>query len=238
MDQSGELRCIVRPLAAERVGSRASSRAVRLLRTMIVGHVGHLSTKRVVLASQSPRRREILELLGVRGLVVTPSRFDEDSLRKLHFDSVAEYVKTSARRKAEEVAEREKYDLIIAADTVVVVDGRVLEKPRSEGEAIEYLRMLSARSHQVLTGVAMRTAGGAVTNFVESTHVHFAPLSDDLIAAYVATREPMDKAGAYGIQGMGGSFVTKLNGCYFNVMGLPMHRVAAEIAEYIEAGKL
>lgn len=120
---------------------------------------------------------------------------------------------------------------------MVVVDGRILEKPNSEAEAIEFLRLLSGRVHQVLTGVSLRTPTSTLS-FVETTEVVFAKLPDAVISAYVASGEPMDKAGAYGIQGMGGTLVREIRGCYFNVMGLPMHRVALELAQLVESGKL
>lgn len=206
---------------------------------MIVNHLPYLLSKHLVLASQSPRRLEILKLLGLPDCAVEPSRFDERTLRREKFDSARAYVLASASRKADEVCERVGgHDLLLAADTVVVVDGRILEKPSTEAEAIEFLRLLSGRSHEVLTAVALRTGPGGSAAFVESTDVRFARLDDEAIAAYVASGEPMDKAGGYGVQGMGGSFVTGINGCYFNVMGLPMHRVAAEISTLIEAGKL
>ncbi len=203
---------------------------------MIAPHIPYLAKKRVVLASASPRRSEILNLLGLT-CVVEPSRFDERTLRDQKFESPTQYVAASARSKAGEVAGRVDCDLLIAADTVVVLDDQILEKPASDDEAKRFLRRLSDRHHTVLTGVCLY-AGEVVVQFVEQTKVKFAALPDSVIEAYVRSGEPLDKAGAYGIQGIGGSLVTGIDGCYFNVMGLPMHRVALEIARLVDDGKL
>jgi septum formation protein len=180
---------------------------------MIGEYSGLLATKRIVLASQSPRRREILTLMGLP-FVVEVSSFEEN-LDKASFSSPADYVQANALGKALEVASRpdQVADLIIGCDTVVVLDGRILEKPTSEGDALKMLRALRGRSHTVVSGVAMFTPGpkpAQLALFSEKTEVHFADLSDATIEAYIRTGEPMDKAGAYGIQGFGGAFIKKV----------------------------
>ena len=205
---------------------------------MLIPHIEVLAKKRIVLASQSPRRREILTLLGLTEHVVKPSKFDERVLREMKFASVTDYVRESARRKALDVAQCEEFDLLIAADTIVVLKEEILEKPKSKSEATEFLNRLSGRKHSVLTGVCLRLSNGEMVQFVESTIVEFAELNKMVIEKYVESGEPLDKAGAYGIQGIGGSLVKRIEGCYFNVMGLPMHRVAKEIANMVESAKL
>ncbi|KAJ8907305.1 hypothetical protein NDN08_007419 [Rhodosorus marinus] len=208
---------------------------------MIVQHLPYLSSKRIVLASQSPRRREILDLLGLKHEVVV-SGFEEN-LDKSTFSHPSEYVLENARCKAEEVAKRfigsdAPPDLVIGSDTVVILDNKILEKPLSEAEAFSMLKSLSNRNHTVLTSVALflKDARTCTASFYEATNVSFAELNDNLIWEYIRTREPMDKAGAYGIQGIGGSLVKGVEGCYFNVMGFPMHRFATELARLIDQG--
>lgn len=164
----------------------------------------------------------------------------------------SDYAKETALHKAIEVAQRrfahgELADLVIAADTVVDLGGEVLEKPEGEQGATSMLSRLSGSQHQVHTGVALILPRATdpslgvsprVCSFAETTTVDFAPLSPELIAAYVATGEPLGKAGAYGIQGVAGSFVKRIQGCYFNVVGLPLHRTTAEIARLIDDGAL
>jgi septum formation protein len=174
-------------------------------------------TPRVVLASSSPRRRELLTLIGIPH-AVSPADIDETPFAaeqpRLHAERLA-------RGKAILVAQQEPNAVVIAADTIVVVDGDILGKPRDEGEAAAMLRRLSARQHVVLTAVAV-ARDGAVVSDVESVDVTFRELSDADIARYIATREPMDKAGAYGIQGFGATIVTRIDGDYFAVMGLAL----------------
>jgi len=176
-------------------------------------------------------------ILGLEADVV-PSTFEEN-LDKSLFTPV-EYVAENARQKALEVYARlsaagEMRSLIIGADTVVVRDDAILEKPKSEDAAVAMLNSLSGRSHTVSTGVALVYAPSAgdseprVHSFVETTIVTFAHLNSDVICNYVQTGEPMDKAGAYGIQGAGGSFCSGVKGCYHNVVGFPMHRFCLEL---------
>ena len=173
----------------------------------------------LILASQSPRRRELLGLFGVP-FVIRVADIDETmDPEKLPFDEVARV----SLCKALAVARRDN-DVVIAADTIVVCQGRVLGKPRSEAEAGEMLSLLSGRDHQVMTGVTVLCGSEAVT-FTEVTDLHFRELSDREIARYVATGEPMDKAGAYGIQGGAALFCERMVGDYYNVMGLPVCRL-------------
>ena len=171
----------------------------------------------LILASQSPRRRDLLSMLGLEFTVVTAD-IDETMDEKL---SVEEAVAEVCKRKAEAVAVLHPHDTIISADTIVVVDGKVLGKPRNEDHAKDMLRSLSGRSHTVMTAFCLWEKGKAVTH-VEQTHLRFKPLSNEEIDAYVATGSPMDKAGAYGIQDQASIFVEALEGDYYNVMGLPV----------------
>lgn len=220
-----------------------------MLEIMLLHYLPHLSKKRIVLASQSPRRAEILQLMGL-SFQVRKSEFAED-LPKDKFGSAADYATATAREKALDVqrslrdSKSDKNngiggeaDVVIAADTIVVLDGDILEKPTSEGDAIRMLRALSARQHTVFTGVCLVLRGGDVRSFNVGTDVWFDELCDDVLRAYVRSREPMDKAGAYGIQGLGGAFVSRIDGCYFTVMGLPMHALAKEMRKLIDDGLL
>ena len=178
----------------------------------------------VILASQSPRRRELLERMGISDFLIRPAQGEEIFDPSL---TPAQLVEALSRQKAEEIsAGAGPEDIVIAADTVVSVDGRVLGKPRDEAEAAGMLSALSGREHTVYTGVTVRRGCRTITDTVV-THVWFRPLSQQEIAAYVATGEPMDKAGAYGIQGLAGLFVERLDGDYYNVMGLPICRLCA-----------
>jgi septum formation protein len=176
-----------------------------------------MTAPRLVLASSSPRRRELLRLVGIAHSVY-PADIDETPLPgELPYP----HAERLAREKAAVVAAREPNATVIAADTIVVVDGEILGKPLDEADAALMLRRLSGRSHIVHTAVAV-ARDGAVVSDVETVGVTFRELSDDDIAAYIATREPMDKAGAYGIQGFGATVVTRVDGDYFAVMGLAL----------------
>ena len=171
----------------------------------------------LVLASSSPRRRELLTLIGIPHSV-RPADIDETPLAgELPYP----HAERLAREKAAVVAAREPNAIVVAADTIVVVDGEILGKPRDDAEAAAMLRRLSGRGHTVHTAVAV-ARDAAVVSDVETVGVTFRELSDDDIAAYVATGEPMDKAGAYGIQGFGATVVTRVDGDYFAVMGLAL----------------
>ena len=172
----------------------------------------------IILASASPRRKELLTQMGLPFQIIV-SHADETVDETL---SPAQQVETISRRKAQAVAETVGPDkLVIAADTIVALDGEVMGKPHSVDEAVGMLRRLQGRTHEVYTGLTLQQ-GDRVTAHVERTAVTFRPVTEKEIAAYVATGEPMDKAGAYGIQGKGGVFVEGIQGDYFNVMGLPV----------------
>mmetsp|Transcript_1189 Transcript_1189/g.4448 ORF Transcript_1189/g.4448 Transcript_1189/m.4448 type:complete len:211 (+) Transcript_1189:31-663(+) len=208
---------------------------------MLLPHLPMLNARRIVLASQSPRRQELLSGLGVKFEVVV-SGFAED-LDKSVYSTAAAYCTETARQKALEVARSSAADLVIGADTVVELEGRVMEKPSDAAAAQEMLSSLSGRAHSVHTGVAIvlpnSGRGGAAAEahtFCESTRVHFTELTPEVIEAYIATREPFDKAGGYGIQGYAGSFVEKLEGDYFAVMGLPVHGLSVALSRLIANG--
>lgn len=170
----------------------------------------------IILASQSPRRRELLSLFHMPFTVCAPDIDETMDPRKAPFDEVARV----SRAKALAVP-RQPEDVVIAADTIVVCAGSVLGKPHSPQEAKTMLSLLSGRDHQVMTGLTV-ARGDTVKTVTEVTHLHFRPLSPREIDAYIATGEPMDKAGAYAIQGGGALFAEKMEGDYYNVMGLPV----------------
>ena len=174
----------------------------------------------LILASQSPRRRELLGLTGL-DFVVRVADIDESmDESKAPFDEVARV----SRLKALAV-ERTPEDVVIAADTIVVCGGEVLGKPRDEEDAFRILSLLSGRSHEVMTGMTV-LRGEEVITHTEVTKIHFRKLHPDEIRAYIASGEPMDKAGAYGIQGGAALFADQMEGDYYNVMGLPVCRLA------------
>ena len=181
---------------------------------------------RVVLASQSPRRRDLLDLIGMRH-EVRPADIDESVLPA---EQPAQYTERLAREKARTIGEREPDAITIGSDTTVVIDGDILGKPADEADARRMLRRLSGREHTVFTAVAV-AHGQRIASSVEEVLVCFRELSDETIGAYVATGEPMDKAGAYGIQGYGATIVERIEGDYFAVMGLPLGRMVRLMAE-------
>src|SRR5262245_21195108 len=177
---------------------------------------------RVILASASPRRRELLRLIGIDH-EVRPADIDESYLPGERPDAPAERL---ARGKAEKIALDAGTDAVtIGSDTILVVDGDVFGKPRDRQHAMEMLRRLSGRAHIVMTGVAVTWRGKTLSG-VEQVGVTFRALSDDEIERYIDTGEPMDKAGAYGIQGFGATIVERVDGDYFAVMGLALTRLA------------
>ena len=180
----------------------------------------------VVLASASPRRRELLALVGIPH-IVEPADIDE-SYRD--GEEAAEHAERLAREKAETIAARYPNAVVIAADTNVLIDGLVLGKPRDETDADRMLGMLGGQTHVVLTAVAI-AYGGKMRSGVESVRVTFRPLTRERIRAYIATGEPMDKAGSYGIQGYGATLVERIDGDYFAVMGLALARMIDLLAE-------
>lgn len=179
----------------------------------------YIGLRNLILASQSPRRSELLRTAGFSFDV--RSRPVEEVRRA--GESAEQYVRRLAREKAEAAWERED-EIVLGADTVVVVEDRVLEKPRDAEDARAMLRALSGRTHTVITGICLRHAQGEIVD-AESTRVHFVELSEEEIGEYAASGEPMDKAGAYAIQGLASKFVDRIEGCYFNVMGLPLAMV-------------
>lgn len=185
---------------------------------MPISAPANLGGRRVILASGSPRRKELLTLI-VPEFDVIPSDIDETAS-----GSPEQQVEKLAADKAADIARRFPDAVVIGADTLVTVGGRVLGKPRDAEDAAAMLRLLSGRDHIVYTGVAVES-GGVMHTAVESTRVIFSSMTDDEIREYISTGEPMDKAGAYGIQGYGGKYITGIEGCFFNVMGLPLNRL-------------
>jgi septum formation protein len=184
---------------------------------------------KLILASSSPRRAAILENAGIR-FERRPTEIDESPLAgESAEDSVVRLAEEKAWKVSRGVAGPA---IVIGADTLVVLDGEVMAKPRSAEEAREMLRRLSGRTHTVTTGIAaLRLPDGTTVRGAEHTAVTFATLSENEIDAYVATGEPMDKAGAYGVQERAGRFVMRIEGCYFNVVGLPLARLYAMLKE-------
>lgn len=170
----------------------------------------------IVLASASPRRRQLLEMLGIP-VMVAPSAVQEVPLPR---EPPAAYARRLARDKARAVPG----ELVLGADTVVVLDGELLEKPHDSEDAVRMLRRLQGRRHEVTTAVCL-IAGGVEHQAADTTAVYFRPANDEVLQAYVATGEPMDKAGAYGIQGYGAALVDRIEGDFFSVMGLPVRLV-------------
>ncbi len=182
----------------------------------------------IILASQSPRRKELLERMGISKFKIIPARAEE-VYQSAH--APADIVETLSRRKCVEVAASHPDDMVIAADTVVAIDGHILGKPRSEEQARRMLTALSGREHTVYTGVTVSRCGKIITEH-EVTSVRFRKLTDADIIRYIATGEPFDKAGAYGIQGYGCTLVEGITGDYYNVMGLPVCRLARMLSRF------
>jgi septum formation protein len=182
---------------------------------------------KLILASSSPRRAEILTNAGLRFSVLS-SAADESPYPG---EAPAALVQRLANAKADLVTARAVGPaIVLAADTVVVLDDKILGKPRSVEDARHMLQQLSGRTHSVLTGVALiRLPEGERRQFIESTLVHFRPITDEELSSYLATEEPYDKAGAYAIQGQAGRYIPRIEGCYFNVVGLPLSRVLTEL---------
>lgn len=218
-----------------------------------IGLIDDTTSKlRLLLASQSPRRREILDMIGLaRRYTAEPSPLDEEELQiELAQKQYTphDYARTLAERKAHAMSitmspNNGEVTLIIGSDTIVDLDGHIMNKPTSEEDAFNMISRLSGNWHQVHTGVAVYAVGlnGHVPgeklmfSFTDTARVKFATLTDHDIQSYVASKEPMDKAGAYGIQGIGGQLVQRLEGDYFTVMGLPMHRLSLELSKAINS---
>lgn len=182
---------------------------------------------RIILASKSPRRKEILENLGFKFEIITADT-DESS----DVTEPESLVQILAVRKGQAVLniEPEKDTLIISCDTVVACDGRILGKPHSKEEAKEMLRLLSGRSHTVLSGLALFYNGKTISG-ADKTEVYFANMPESFIESYVASGDPMDKAGSYAVQGRTSLYIDKIDGCYFNVVGLPVRLLAKLIKQ-------
>jgi septum formation protein len=174
----------------------------------------------LILASASPRRSELLSNAGIP-FTAEPAHIAEEPLSG---EQPLQYAQRLARDKARAIFARHSDNVVLGADTIVVVDEHLLEKPQDAADAVRMLRLLSGRAHQVITGVCLIAPGYDQTE-AEITEVRFSELSEREIAGYVETGEPMDKAGAYAIQGMASRWVERIDGCYFNVVGLPVPRL-------------
>lgn len=186
---------------------------------------------KVILASKSPRRVEILEKI-VKEFEVVQSNFDENTID--FKGDIEKYVKDLSRNKAIEVSKRlNEPSIVIAADTIVFKDGKVLEKPKNEEDAFSMLSSLSGNTHKVYSGICLiNTYDDTVVTDCDCTEVRFSELNPRQIRNYINSGEPMDKAGAYGIQGLGGAFVEGIKGCYYNVMGLPLNKLYKALENY------
>ncbi len=183
----------------------------------------------MILASQSPRRRELLAHI-TKDFRVIPAKGEEILPEGI---APSEAVLLLSRQKAAEIYKEYNNETIIASDTVVAIDGEILGKPADKADAERMLALLSGRTHSVFTGVCIIFADGSEKCFCAETEVEFWQLSPQLIAQYIATGEPMDKAGAYGIQGEGALLVKRINGDYYNVMGLPVGRLYRELSDTV-----
>jgi len=186
------------------------------------------SVKPVILASTSPRRKEILGLLGFPFTII-PSNVSEDL--ELENDDFQEYAQKLAAKKTWAVAENEPHSIVIGADTIVVHEGKVYPKPKSKEQAKAFLKEFSGKTHTVITGVGI-FVDGAIRTFAVETKVTFRKLDNPLIDAYVESGDPMDKAGGYGIQTAGALLVEKIEGDYYNVMGLPISKLMENMREF------
>ncbi len=185
--------------------------------------------KKIILASASPRRQELLERIGLK-FEVEPSRYEEQTIPAL---GPHELVKRNSLEKAKTVAARRRNAIIIAADTIGVFRGRILGKPHTPTEARKMLTALSGRSHRVITGFTITDSEtGKTTSRSVETKVYFRELAPEEIDAYVRTGEPLDKAGAYAIQGLGALIVERIDGDYYNVIGLPLCALVEALKEF------
>ena len=184
---------------------------------------------KIVLASGSPRRQELLQRIGIEDFTIRVPEVEESFPENLTPQEVVEYI---SREKAEAAAALCSEDeIVITADTMVFLDDQRLGKPRSEADALRMLTDLQGRHHTVCTGVTVRQ-GTTVLTESETTHVYFRSATKEELLAYIATGEPMDKAGSYGVQGKGALLVEKLDGDFFNVMGLPVLRLSRMLAHF------
>lgn len=180
----------------------------------------------IVLASNSPRRKELLRLI-CPSFEIEPADIDENRADNIPLDKMPEYL---ALKKAEMIHRKHPDDVVIGCDTGVFIDNMMIGKPSSDKTAFEILKLLSGKTHRVITGCAV-FSGEQKLSFSQTTEVEFYPLSDAEINAYIATGEPCDKAGAYGIQGKGALFVKQIRGDYYNVVGLPVALLSRKLRE-------
>eukprot|EP00088_Acartia_fossae_P033092 TRINITY_DN3387_c0_g1_i1.p1 TRINITY_DN3387_c0_g1~~TRINITY_DN3387_c0_g1_i1.p1 ORF type:complete len:211 (+),score=26.41 TRINITY_DN3387_c0_g1_i1:34-666(+) len=201
-----------------------------------------LNAYRIVLASASPRRKEILENIRLP-IEILPADVEENLDKEAFQNRPHEYAVQTADVKADNVFERVKLQenskklIVIGSDTVVSYQGKIYGKPKNEDHAFQTLSMLSGQSHEVYSGVKIIHSVDGKSNsvsFYEKTEVHFAPLTPETIKAYINTKEPMDKAGGYGIQAIGGTMVKGISGDYFNVMGFPLHSFCQHLLQLLE----
>ena len=182
----------------------------------------------IILASKSPRRQELMRLLGLEFTIHTA---DVDETMDKTLPPEREVARVGGLKAAKIAETAAPEDIVVAADTIVVVDGAVLGKPHDEEEAFHMLKTLSGRGHEVMTGLNVWHEG-KLRQEVVRTRVHFRPMTDAEIRAYIATGEPMDKAGAYGVQSRGALFVERIDGDFFNVMGLPVEQLGLVLARF------
>jgi len=184
---------------------------------------------KLVLASSSPRREELLKRLGLNFTIV-PSKINEDKFKSIAPELM---VQKLAQKKAEEVAALVEDTIIIAADTIVVKNKEIIGKPENKNDAKKMLQKLQGEKHTVYSGITvLSTETNNLLVDVDSTEVYLRSMNKQEINNYINTGEPFDKAGSYAIQGLGGIFVEKINGSYFNVMGLPIHKLAIMLKEF------
>jgi septum formation protein len=175
----------------------------------------------LILASASPRRAELLKVAGIPFKIIPAGDVEAEFQDKAPTMQPADYAELQALAKAKHVAKEHSGRIILGADTIVIIDNEILEKPADEVDACDMLQRLAGRRHTVISAIAIIKDGRQWSGY-DSTSVEFLPLEEDIIKKYVNTGEPMDKAGAYGIQGFGAMMVSRIEGCYFNVMGLPL----------------
>ena len=180
--------------------------------------------KKIILASQSPRRKELLEKCGLP-FEIDVADIDETINASKH---LTDEIRKLSIRKAEEVLKRHEDAIVIGSDTIVVIDHEVLGKPHTEEEARDMLRKLSGKTHQVITGIAILSSNRTYSN-TSTSYVTFEILTEEEIEKYVLTKEPMDKAGAYAIQGIASRYIKNINGDYYSIMGFPVSMVYEEL---------
>lgn len=186
-------------------------------------------SKKIILASNSPRRKQLLEQIGFVFDVI-PSDVDEDNV--IHHDQLKN-IEALALHKAQDVVKKVQEGIIIAADTQILINGEAIGKPADRADALNMLSMMSGKTHKVITGVAILDAQtGQKETWVETTLVTFCELSLDEINTYLDSSEYEGKAGAYGIQGKAAVFVEKIDGCYFNVVGLPLSKLMQKLRRF------